>query len=596
MNKQLMRSARLAQGAFTATLIFSGLAGIVIIVQALLLSHTITRVHLGGATLDDVTPVLLALAGVVALRALFSALSAATAAQVSTRVRRDLRRRLIAHLTALGPSYLKNERSGELVTAATEGIEALDAYFKDYLPALFIAVIIPVMILLVVFPLDLLTFLVMLITAPLIPLFMVLIGMAAGAVARRQYAQMGRLGAHFLDVLQGLTTLRLFNRSRYQIASIARQSEQFRLATMRVLQIAFLSAFALELLATLSVAVVAVEIGIRLLYAHIGFEQALFLLIIAPEYYLPLRTLGMKFHAGTSGKAAAERIFSVLAQPVPSTGGTEPAPGGALSLRFDAVSVRYPAGNGDGERVALDGFSLDVPAGACVALVGESGAGKSTVADLILRFCSPSAGTITVNGVDLAALDADGWRARVAWVGQRPHLFSGSIADNIRMGDPNATPEQVIRAAQDAGAHEFIMRLPQGYDTPCGERGAHLSGGQAQRIAIARAFLRDAPLLVLDEATANLDPDTEAHVTAALARLIRGRTALVIAHRMNTIATADRIAVLAGGRVVQQGTHAQLLAQGGEYARLLKAFDPQAAISQTEDRIEGETEGEVSYA
>lgn len=568
MDKRLLAEAQVAWGLFAFSVSLSVIIGVVVVAQAFLLSRIITRVFLESQQLADVAGYLAALAFMVFLRAVCSGFQHFVSARLALKVRLDLRQRLLAHIVALGPAYTRGQRSGEISLALTEGVDTLDAYFRDYLPGIFTALLVPLLILLLVFPIDILTFIVLLVTAPLIPVFMVLIGMAAGALARRQYGSMSRMSAHFLDVLQGLTTLKLFNRSRAQIETIGRITDQFRQTTMSVLRVAFMSAFALELLSTLSVAVVAVEIGLRLLAGTIGFEQALFLLVIAPEFYLPLRMLGVKFHAGTESAAAADRIYEVL--------NTEPAPDGDHSvpvpqrmvIRFENVSYAFE----DGARRALDSFSMVIEPGQHVAMVGASGSGKSTVANLLLRFLVAQSGQVLIDGVDLVTLNADRWREQVAWVPQQPYLFYGTVAENIRLGKAGASDEAVVEAAQLADAHDFIMALPQGYDTPIGERGMRLSGGQAQRLAIARAFLKDAPLLILDEATANLDPDTEAMIEESLQRLLKGRTALMIAHRLNTVLRADRIAVVDEGRVVEYGDHASLIAEAGTYAQLVRAF------------------------
>ncbi len=568
MDKRLLREARAARRALAMSVGLSLVVGALMIGQAHLFSTIVDDIYMNGRTLADVSGLLLALAALIAGRGLATWGSSATAHFVAVQVKSDLRRRLLAHMMALGPAYARSERSGELVNTATEGIESLHAYFADYLPGLLTAALVPLLILVVIFPLDLMTGFVLLLTAPLIPLFMILIGRVAGAVAQRQYGALSRMSAHFLDVMQGLTTLKLFNRSRRQVETIRRITDQFRETTMGVLRIAFISALALELLATLSVAIVAVEVGVRLLDDGLPFQQALFLLVLAPDYYLPLRALGTKFHAGTEGAAAAERIFAILETPTPpQPQQVQPIPQ-TLHIRFDDVRLAYD----DGERPALNGVTFELPPGNRVALVGPTGGGKSTVAGLLLRFLEPDSGTIHVGDTPLYAIDAAAWRQQIAWVPQQPYLFNASIADNIRLGRPDAPLDAVIAAAQQAGAHTFINALPQGYETIAGERGARLSGGQAQRIAIARAFLKDAPLLLLDEATSSLDPETEAVIEATLARLMQGRTSLVIAHRLSTVYQADHILVMAGGRIVDQGTHDDLLARSGIYRDLVSAY------------------------
>lgn len=568
LDRRLLSAAKPARHLLIVSMALQIALGAAVIVQALLLSRAIARVFHGGADLAAVSDLLIALALVIGVRALLTFGGAWLAAQVSIRARESLRRRFIEHVRALGPAFTRAERSGDLALTAAEGIEKLDAYYREYLPGVFVAVVIPLLILAAVLPLDALTFVILLITAPLIPLFMALIGMAAGALARHQFMEMRHLGAHFLDVMQGLTTLKLFNRSAAQAETIARITGQFRDATLRVLRVAFLSAFTLEMLATLSVAIVAVEIAIRLMGGGMIFEQALFLLVIAPEFYLPLRALGARFHIATESKAAAERIFAVLDTPLPPRPAAISPPPAHLDIRFEHVTFAYA----EGARPALTGVSFTLAPGERVALVGASGGGKTTIVNLLLRFITAQDGTITVDGADLTTIDPDAWRAQIGWVAQSPYLFNLSAADNIRMGRPDASDSDVVAAARAAGAHDFIARLPEGYATRCGERGLRLSGGQAHRIALARAFLRNAPLLILDEPTSQLDPESERQIGAALEALTRGRTTLVIAHRLNTVIAADRILVLDQGRLVAQGTHNQLLESSAHYRQLAELY------------------------
>jgi len=437
-----------------------------------------------------------------------------------------------------------------------EGIEQLDAYFSQYLPAIVLAASIPLTILLLVFPLDPLTGVVFVLTAPLIPFFMILIGKAGEALTKRQYNTLSRLSAHFFDVLQGLTTLKTIGQAKSQAQVIGEFSARYRDVTMQVLRVTFLSALALELLATISTAIVAVEIGFRLLYRNMEFLPAFFILVLAPDFYQPLRNLGLRFHAGMSGVTAATRIYEILDTPVSSA--TYQVSGETLgqphlthpnltpdTLKLNNISYTYPAR----ETPALQDVSLEIPSGKLTALVGASGAGKSTIASLLLRFISPQSGQILVGETPLEQIPPEQWREQVAWVPQNPYLFSDTLAANLRLARPAASEADLLTACRRAGLEEFIASLPAGLQTTIGERGARLSGGQAQRLALARAFLKDAPLLLLDEPTSSLDPALEASLEASVRELTQGRTVLVIAHRLATIRQADQVIVLQAGKV-----------------------------------------------
>jgi ATP-binding cassette, subfamily C, bacterial CydCD len=565
-SRQLFDRALKSPAALLLTVILGFVGGILIIIEARLVSQTINQVFLEGAGRSEVQMLLVWLFGIILLRGVVAWSAELAANRTAVQVKNGLREQLFRHIQALGPAYVRGERAGEITSTATEGIEALDAYFREYLPQLALAAILPVTFLVFIVPLDWVSGLILLLTAPLIPVFMLLIGSLAEALTRRQWKTLSRMSAYFLDVLQGLTTLKILGRSRAQIQVIQLISDQFRERTMDVLRVAFLSALVLELLSTLSTALIAVGIGLRLLYGQLAFVDAFFILLLAPEFYLPLRLLGTRFHAGMAGISAAERISQILAQDHPYTPAEFIAGlGSPPEISLDGIVYTYPGESSP----ALAGISLSIPAGKRVAVVGPSGAGKSTLAAVLLGMVQPQAGQIRINGQPAGGLSNPHWLDQVAWVPQNPFLFQASVADNIRLSEPAAPDEAVIHAAKLAQAHEFITELPQGYATLIGERGARLSGGQAQRIALARAFLKHAQFLVMDEATANLDPELEARLQTEIEKLVAGRTVFLIAHRLATVRSADLVIVMDTGKIVQTGTHHNLLQQPGLYRSLV---------------------------
>ncbi len=572
IDQRLMQEGRRTRGALYFGIGLGLAAGLLIILQAFILAHIINGVSFQGLSLAAVMPLLWALLGLFVLRAALSWAGELVAFRASARIKTYLREQLLKHLLQLGPVAIAGERSADIASTMIEGVEALEPYFSRYLPQMALVSLIPLAILIVVFPEDWISGLILLITGPLVPFFMVLVGYAAEAVNQRQWRKMLLMSAHFLDVVQGLTTLKIFGRAKDEIEIVARISDDYRRSTMAGLRVAFLTSAVLEFFASLSIALVAVSLGARLLQVHasVTFFTAFFVLLLAPEYFNPLRGLSTHYHARMSAIAAAKRIFEILDMPLPekSRQGADYVPSGQISLSVRNLHFSYEAG-----RSALEGVNAEFPAGKVTALVGASGAGKSTLASALLGFVQASEGEILVNGqMPLNAIEPELWWKQLAWVPQNPRLFHGSLGDNIRIGRPDADLAALREAAQNAHALEFIENLPDGFETMIGDLGQGLSGGQIQRIALARAFLKNPPLFILDEATANLDMENESLVLDAMQKLITGRTAIVIAHRLATAERADHIIVMDAGRVAESGSHQELLAADGVYARMVAAY------------------------
>lgn len=543
IDPRLLRHAR-ATRLFLAAVVVLGVAGAALVIaQAMLVAEVVVGGFEDGLTATDLRTPLLLLAAVALGRALVSWLTELAAYRAGAAVKSELRGRLLARAAELGPEWLSGQRTGSLVALATRGIDALDDYFARYLPQLGLAVVVPVAVLARVVTEDWISAAIIVVTLPLIPLFMILIGWATQSRMDRQWRLLSRLSGHFLDVVAGLPTLKVFGRAKAQAESIRTITSQYRQATLRTLRIAFLSSFALELLATLSVALVAVTIGMRLVHGELDLYTGLVVLILAPEAYLPIRQVGAQYHAAAEGISAAEEIFAVL-ETEPPAGGTREVPG-SPRLELEGVTVRH-AGRTE---PSLAGATLVVDEGETVALVGPSGVGKSTLLNVVLGFVRPDEGRVRVGGTDLAALSPERWRERIAWVPQRPHLFAGTIAENVRLARPEADDHAVTAALRDAGAYDFVAALPDGAGTLLGEDGAGLSAGQRQRLALARAFLADRPVLLLDEPTASLDGETEAGIVEAVRRLARGRTVLLVVHRPALLSVADRVVTLAPAAV-----------------------------------------------
>ncbi len=552
----------IAAGAVQAVLMCGG---------AWLVAHVLAEAIFAGRGLGELWPAVAVLPLLAAARFALTLLQRHVTFEAGARVSAGVRLSLEERMRRLGPRWAAQQSSGEMVTRLVDGVDALIPYYAGYLPQVALAALIPAVILLVVLAADPWSALVLLLTAPLIPLFMVLVGRAAEQASQRRWLRLRRMGARFMDALSGLTTLRLCRATAREQALLEATGEAYRQETMAVLRIAFLSALVLEFFATVSIAVLAVLIGFRLMWGTLAFGPGLFVLLLAPELFMPLRALGTQRHRRMDAAAAAEDLIALLAVPAEAAAATAgpSLPGftaARIGIELQQVSFGYTS-----DRQVLHELGLSVDAGTRLTVVGASGSGKSTLFHLLMGFAAPQGGRILINGEDLTTLALASWRQHIAWVPQRVHVFHGTLRDNLLIAAPQADARQLERAVQAAALVPVIARLRQGLDTPLGEHGQGLSGGERQRLALARAWLRDAPLLLLDEPTQHLDAATAAVIDRALAKLAEGRTVIRIAHRLDTIAADEQVAVMADGRIVETGTASALRASHGAFARLLAA-------------------------
>ncbi|MGB1237858.1 MAG: thiol reductant ABC exporter subunit CydD [Pseudomonadales bacterium] len=568
--KRWLKSQR-GHGApkLTLSTLCSALSGIALIAQAVLLAHCVNQLVFAAEPWQQLIAPLSALATVMLVRVVLNRSAERLAFEGARQIKQVLRRQLYTKLQALGPHYIASTPSAELSQLLHTGVEALEMYYARYLPAASLCAIVPLAILALVLPLDWLTGLIFIVTAPLVPFFMILIGLKAEQLNQKHWQQLNRLANHFLDILQGIAQLKLFNASRAEGQAIAKISDKYRRSTLSVLKVAFLSSLALEFLATLSVALVAVTVGFRLFWGELDFATGFTLLLLAPEFFLPFRTLGAVYHDKMKGVEASVQMLPILSAEAP-TCQTQVVPTAKVSrIELQNVSFSHCPGT-EGNEVLRDINACFEGPGQHI-ITGPSGAGKSTLNDLLLGFISPQSGQIFADGYPLASLAINSWHAQLAFVPQNPQLLCTTVLENIRLAKPCATDDEVFAAAREAGVDQFIEQLEGAWQHCVQERGTSISGGQKQRIAMARALLKRAPVLILDEPSAQLDSDSQLWIEKALHTYSLEHLVIVNTHRLHSASQAKSVTLLDRGALIDSGTHAELIARCPRYRALVEA-------------------------
>ncbi len=570
MQKKLIKLVKDFPWYFLVSVICAEFGAIFLILQYKQVASFANLVMYAGKTFDSVLVILIGIVTAVLIRGIFQFLSDLYSRRLAVQIKSKIRSELIQKATRI-QLHTDHQRSS-FQTLMIDGVEALDSYFSQYVPQLLISVFIPISILFFVFPLDGLTGWVLLLTAPLVPVFMILIGRYSQSVTASQWSKLNRMSRFFMDSIRGVKTLLLFNQGDQQVQRIKNVSNEYFEVTMRVLRIAFLSAFALEFISTLSTAVVAVEIGLRLLHGRLGFEEAFFILLIAPEFYLPLRNLGLRFHAGMNGVEASKNIFAFLEQPEVQSSKQilkkEFSWDDFKRIRFENVSVVYP----ESEQKVLDSVCFNIPMGKSTAIIGPSGAGKSTVFQILMRFMNPLSGYVSLDELTLNEINLDFWRKQIGWIPQKPYLYNGTLLENLKLGNPDVNYQQIQAVLKQTYLKDFVNQLPFGLETKISDLGTRISSGQRQRLAIARILLKDSQLLLFDELSASLDPVVEEQILYILKDFSKDKTLVSIAHRLHTITASDQIILLNNGKVEMIGDHQALRKQSDLYRSFLNAY------------------------
>ncbi|MCM3760565.1 thiol reductant ABC exporter subunit CydD [Alkalihalobacillus oceani] len=538
-----------------------------IVAQAYFFVTVVERVFLAHQSFAEVLPFLYGLLAVLGARAFLTYLHGRIGVGIATRVKQRVRRALLEKYRDDPLQTALQRQSGEKVSTMMDAVDELDSYYSTYLPQLIQTTVVPLVILGAVFSQHIPTGIIMIITAPFIPLFMAIIGMKTQAKSEEQLEKLAAFSGRFLDTIQGLVTLKLFGQAKRQKEVIRTSSLGFREATMEVLKIAFVSSLMLEFISMLSMGIIALEVSLQLIvFQGISFFAAFFVLVLAPEFYLALKELGSAFHTGRSSKGAAAKISAELAEEA------RRLEWGGLSLPDEqppVIALRNAGFRYDEKGFVLTDVTVDIPPYAQVAIVGPSGSGKTTLLNVLSGLLPLSQGELLVNGKPLSAYEEAEWFAKLSYISQQPYLFSGTIEENIAIGSTRAVSRREIEeAARQAGMAEVIANLKDGYQTRIGEGGRGLSGGERQRIALARAFLKRPAVIVFDEPTTGLDLRTEQILSQGLAELAQSSTVITVAHRLHTIKHADHILFLKGGQVIGAGTHEQLLERVEDYRKM----------------------------
>lgn len=569
----LKQQSSRAKGWIRLSMMLGLLSGLLILAQAWLMAGLLHSLIIEHTSRDALLQSFLLMALTFVLRAVVTWLREQVGFICGRIIRQEMRKLVLDRLEKLGPAWIQGKPAGSWASIILEQIEDMQDYYSRYLPQIALAGIIPLLILVSVFPINWAAGLILLVTAPLIPLFMALVGMGAADANRRNFVALARLSGNFLDSLRGLDTLRLFHRGTAEIDQITRSTEHFRARTMDVLRLAFLSSAVLEFFASISIAVVAVYFGFSYLgelnFGSYGTPVTLFagflVLILAPEFFQPLRDLGAFYHAKAQAVGAAESLVTFLSAETADMGeGEQHWPAGkAVELQARDLIIQSPQG-----KTLAGPLTFDVQTGQRIAIVGLSGAGKSSLLNALLGFL-PYQGSLTASGTDLKSLRNDEWRQQLSWVGQNPHLPEQTLRANILLNQPDVSEEQLQSAIDRAYVNEFLPLLPQGLETEVGDSAARLSIGQAQRVAVARALLSPCSLLLLDEPTASLDAHSEKRVMSALNEASKAQTSLLVTHQLEDTRDYDEIWVMDKGLIAERGTFAQLVAQNGLFTSLL---------------------------